>query len=162
MIIRDETNEDVSAVRRVVTSAFGQAAEADLVDALRRSGDVVISRIASADGGVIGHILFSQLQAPVKCLALAPVSVIPERQGRGIGSALIRDGLAQARKDGWQAIFVLGEPAYYQRFGFSVALADKFETPYPKPYFMALDLASGALDARDGPVIYAPAFLELE
>ena len=140
MIVRDETNRDAEAIRYVVEAAFEQPAEADLVEALRASGDTVISLVAEDDGGIVGHILFSKLQAPQGCIGLAPVSVLPARQNLGVGSKLIREGLARAKDAGWQAAFLLGEPDYYQRFGFTAALADKFETIYPKPYVMALEL----------------------
>lgn len=160
--IRDETGDDIPAVRHVVTAAFDQMAEADLVDALRAAGDAVLSLIAEDGGEIVAHVLFSRLQAPDRCIALAPVSVTPDRQSQGIGTKLIREGLARAGRDGWQAVFLLGEPEYYGRFGFSAAMADKFETPYPKPYVMALELEPGALDRRGGALIYAPAFLALD
>ena len=161
MIIRAETTDDIPAIRDIVAAAFGQPAEAGLVDALRQSGDAVMSLVADESGRISGHILFSNLQTPENCIALAPVSVAPDRQNQGIGSALIREGLARARQSGWRAVFLLGEPEYYQRFGFSVALADRFETPYPKPYVMALELTPGALDQCAGNVTYAPPFLDL-
>ena len=162
MMIRDETRKDVSAVRRVVVAAFDQAAEADLVDALRESDDAVISLVAEDDGEIIGHIMFSRLQAPDQCVALAPVSVTPSHQNQGVGSKLILEGLARAKHDDWQAVFVVGEPEYYKRFGFSAATADKFEAKYPKPYFMALELAPHSLSERTGAVIYAPPFLAMD
>ncbi len=158
MKIRDETPDDAGAVRKVIVTAFGQTAEADLVEALRESGDAVISLVAEEDGEMVGHILFSKLQAPDRCLALAPLSVTPSRQKQGIGTQLIQEGLARAARDGWRAVFVLGEPAYYTRFGFSTAAADKFETVYPKSYFMALELKRHALTERGGAVFYPPAF----
>ncbi len=161
MIIRDETRDDVAALRRVVAAAFGQAAEADLVDALRESGDAVISLVAEDDGEIVGHVLFSGLQAPEGCLGLAPLAVTPSRQGQGIGSRLVRAGLARARRDGWLAVFVVGESEYYARFGFEAATAEKFETQYPKPYLLALELAANSLRDRSGPVTYAPPFLAL-
>ena len=162
MIIRRESPLEMSAVRNVVIAAFEQSAEADLVDALRESDDAVISLVAEDGGEIVGHVLFSELQAPVQCIALAPVSVTPHRQNQGVGSTLIRQGLAQAMGDGWQAVFVLGEPNYYERFGFRAAAADKFETTYPKPFFLALELVPRSLREREGAVIYAPPFQALE
>lgn len=161
MIIRLETQDDIAAVRAVVTEAFGQVAEADLVDSLRNSGDSIISLVAEEQGAIVGHILFSKLQTPSQCLALAPVSVAPGHQKQGVGSRLIKDGLARAKDDHWQAVFLLGDPDYYTQFGFDVKAAEKFETDYPKPYFMALDLAPKALAERAGTVIYAEPFLAL-
>jgi len=161
MRIRGETCNDIAAIRQVIEAAFGQPAEADLVDALRQSGDAVISLVAEAGGQIVGQVLYSKLLAPDHCIALAPVSVLPDRQNQGIGSALILQGLTRARTDGWQAVFLLGDPQYYERFGFSAAKADKFETPYPKPYVQALELTPGALQCRSGSLTYAPAFLAL-
>ena len=135
---------------------------AGLVDALREAGDAVMSLVAEDGGEIVGHILFSRLQAPEQCLGLAPVSVTPSRQNQGIGSKLVREGLARAKQDGWQGVFVVGEPDYYGRFGFHTAAADKFETAYPKPYVMALELTPNALRDRRGALVYAPAFLALE
>ena len=146
----------------MIVAAFDQAVEADLVDALRDSGDAVLSLVADDNGEIVGHVLLSKLQAPEQCVALGPVSVTPSRQNQGIGSKLIFEGLARAKRDGWRAMFVLGEPEYYKRFGFSAATAEKFETPYPKPYFMALQLTPHSLGERSGAVIYAPPFLALD
>jgi putative acetyltransferase len=161
-MIRQEIPKDAAAVRQVVLEAFGQDAEADLVEALRESGDAVMSLVADDEGQIVGHIMFSRMQAPDRCLGLAPVSVAPGRQNQGVGAALVRAGLARAGRDGWQAIFVVGEPDYYGRFGFSAAVADKFETAYPKPYVLALELAPNALTSRTSALLYAPAFLALE
>jgi len=160
--IREETASDIPAVRKVVTAAFAQTVESDLVDALRVSGDSILSLVAVNGGEISGHILFSKLQAPDKCLALAPVAVFPDSQKKGIGSKLIVERLAQVKRNGWEAVFLLGEPEFYQRFGFSTDIANKFETPYPKQYFMALELAPDALKERSGEIIYAPPFLMLE
>ncbi len=162
LTIREETTVDIPAIRKVVTAAFAQVGESELVDALRDSGDSVLSLVAENGGELHGHILFSKLQAPENCLGLAPVSVIPDSQKTGIGSKLIVEGLELVRRSGWKAVFVLGEPEYYQRFGFSVTAADKFETTYPKVYTMALELAPNALDERSGEIIYAQPFLALE
>ena len=161
MTIRDETPEDATAIRPVVTAAVGQAAEANLLEALRESGDAVISLVAERDGDIVGHILFSKLHEPDRCLALAPLSVTPSHQTQGIGAQLVQEGLARAKREDWRVVFVLGEPAYYQRFGFSVTKADKFETVYPKAYFMALELEPGALAECSGAVGYPIPFLAL-
>ena len=120
------------------------------------------SLVMEDKGRIIGHILFSRLQAPEGALALAPVSVIPGRQNSGFGSALIRAGIERARDQGWKAVFLLGEPEYYRRFGFEVTAAAKFDTPYPKAYFMALELETGYLDRQTGAVTYPPPFLALD
>ncbi|NKB48275.1 MAG: GNAT family N-acetyltransferase [Alphaproteobacteria bacterium] len=162
MDVREEVAADRDAVRTVIEAAFGGTAEAGLVDALRRDGDVEISLVAVDGDAVVGHILLSRMTAPVRALGLAPVSVMPNRQGRGVGSRLIEDGLTQAKARGWEAVFVLGEPDYYSRFGFRTDSAEVFASPFAGPYFMARELVDGALEGRHGDVGYAPAFDALE
>jgi putative acetyltransferase len=159
--IRDERPEDIAAIRAVIEAAFPQPAEADLVDKLRADGDSVISLVAVDAGHVVGHILFSKLAAPFRALGLAPVSVLPDRQSAGTGSRLIRAGLERAAQDGWQGVFLLGEPEYYSRFGFDAEVASGFASPYAGPYFMALVLG-GALPTTEGKIAHAPAFATLE
>jgi putative acetyltransferase len=90
MIIRAEGTNDNVAIRKVVRTAFGQPAEAVLVDQLRADGDSMISLVAVDHDQVVGHVLLSKMRAPFKALALAPVSVAPCWQRSGIGGALIR------------------------------------------------------------------------
>jgi len=160
MILRDEQPADGDVIREVVQAAFGRAAEAQLVDRLRGDGDAVVSLVADEAGAIVGHVLLSGLRAPFKALGLAPVSVRPERQGAGVGSALVREALARARTDGWDAVFVLGDPAYYRRFGFDPEAAQGFGSPYAGPHLMALPL-KGRLPVTQGRVDYAPAFAAL-
>lgn len=157
MIVRDEQPADHAAIYDVVKAAFGQAAEADLVDQLRRDGDAVVSLVAVEDEAIVGHVLLSGMRAPFRALGLAPVSVRPDRQRAGVGSALVREALARAGRDGWDAVFVLGDPAYYERFGFDPAAARGFASPYAGPHLMAA-LLKGRLPVMTGQVDYAPAF----
>jgi putative acetyltransferase len=161
MNIRDENSHDWTAVYQVVTSAFGQSAEAKLVGELREAGDCVISLVAEEDGQVVGHVLLSRMDAPFPALALAPVSVTPKKQRSGIGSALIKSAVDRARSEGWLAIFVLGDPNYYQRFGFDRAAAAGFTSVYAGRHFMVLKLSS-SLPATTGEVRHAPAFSALD
>ncbi|MDJ0951427.1 MAG: N-acetyltransferase [Alphaproteobacteria bacterium] len=161
MDVRDEGDADHGAVRAVVRAAFGQPAETDLVDALRRDGDAVIALVAVCDGAIVGHIMLSRMTAPVRALGLAPVAVLPDQQGQGIGSRLIRESLNRAAAQGWAAVFVVGEPGYYARFGFRADLADRFASPYAGPHFMALELVDGALEGKSGAVAFSPAFAAL-
>ncbi|MBJ3774369.1 GNAT family N-acetyltransferase [Acuticoccus mangrovi] len=158
IVIERETEADFPAIDRVVTAAFDRGAERDLVRRLREDGDMAISLVARQDGEVVGHVAFSQMTAPLPAVGLAPLSVVLAAQRLGIGSALVRAGLEAARRGGWEVAFVLGEPAYYERFGFSAEAAAPFASPYAGPYFLALALSDGALDGRAGPVAYAPAF----
>jgi putative acetyltransferase len=160
MFIRDETGHDADAVYTLVSSAFGRTAEAQLVRDLHAAGEVVVALVAEDEGEVIGHVLLSRLAAPFPALALAPVSVSPGRQRTGIGSALVREALRRASDDHWRAVFVLGDPKYYGRFGFSAAAAVGFSSPYAGDYFMGLAL-SGAMPEARGELRHARAFSAL-
>jgi len=161
MLLRAETKEDITGIRRVVEAAFGQKPEAELIDRLREDGHSVISLVAVDAGEVVGHVLFSVITAPFRALGLAPVSVMPHRQRAGIGSRLVRAGLECVKEDSWQGVFVLGAPEFYERFGFSPALARNFESPYAGPHFMLLSFHGDWL-TTEGIVSYAPAFAALE
>jgi putative acetyltransferase len=158
--VRDEYPSDWKAVYQVVSSAFGRLSEAELVTALREAGDTVVSLVADDDGQIVGHVLLSEMDAPFPALALAPVSVIPTRQRSGIGSALIERAVSKARDQGWAAIFVLGDPNYYQRFGFDQEAARGFTSLYAGRHFMVLGL-SPSLPATTGLLRHAPVFAAL-
>lgn len=155
--IRNEEPGQRSAVREVVEAAFARTAEADLVEQLHADGDVAISLVAKEEDEIIGHVVFSRMKAPFRAIGLAPISVSPSEQGRGIGSLLIEAGLTRAATDGWDAVFVLGDPSFYGRFGFEVGLAAGFTSPYAGPYFMVKPLG-GPLSTLSGDVDYAHAF----
>ncbi len=95
-----------------------------------------------------------------RAVALAPLSVAPARQGQGIGASLVRAAIERARGEGWEAIFVLGDRGYYERFGFDAAAAEGFATPYAGAHFMVLSLTA-TLPARNGELRHAPAFAAL-
>ncbi len=110
--IRGERKEDFEGVRRVNEAAFGQPAEADLVDALRSGGAVTVSLVAEVEGQIGGHLFFSPVTVQgaddLKAVGLGPMAVLPEHQRRGIGSLLIKQGLEYCRRAGIQAVVVLG------------------------------------------------------
>jgi putative acetyltransferase len=161
-MIRDATPWDHAAIRAVIRHAFGQSEEANLVEQLREDGEVLVELVAEFGGALRGHILHSRLPIErggktMEAAALAPVSVLPAFQGKGIGGALIRAGNARCAELGLHAIVVLGHPDYYPRFGFSARAAESLEAPFSGPAFMALELRPGALRAG-GRVRYARAF----
>ena len=161
MIIRSEAPGDIAAICSVEEAAFGQPAEARLVDDLRAAGDSVFSLVAVDGDTVVGHALFSRLQAPFSALALGPVAVLPDRQRMGVGSQLIREGIARSEAAGWLGIFVLGDPAYYRRFGFDAGKARGFASPYAGPHLMVLPLGPNGLPTDTGRIQHAPAFAKL-
>ena len=161
--IRAETEADVAAVREVNRRAFGREQEARLVDRLRGAGHERLSLVAEEEGRVLGHIVFSDAvirteSNEVAALALGPVAVVPERQGRGIGSALIREGLGLCSEAGHRIVVLLGHPNYYPRFGFSAELAGNLSSRYSGEAFMALELMPGALSGVSGEFVFAPPF----
>jgi putative acetyltransferase len=143
----------------VVAEAFGREDESRLVATLRRDGDLAISLVAEIEGAIVGYVAVSRLLAPVDGLALAPLAVKPSQQRRGIGAALIQQAIDAAGRAGGQIMFVLGDPAYYGRFGFSADAAMPYPSPYAGPHFMALVLAGRAPPIA--PVCYARAFEDL-
>ena len=144
-MIRKAREQDRAAIRGVLRAAFPSEAEAGLVEALRGDRDMLVELVHEGAGGVDGYVAASAMRAPAGTAGLAPVAVAPEAQGRGIGGALVRAAVEALRRDGIGAVFVLGAPAYYGRFGFSVARARGFVSAYPAEYMMALELAEGAL-----------------
>ena len=160
--IEVETQRDVEPIQRLNVIAFdGRTEEADLVDALRTAGDLVLSLVARDKDRVVGHIAFSRVTieaaaGPVGGIALAPVAVRPEHQNRGIGRRLIEAGLQRLSQQGESIVLVVGNPAYYKRFGFSIEQGKAFPCEYSGPYFMALVMDDAP--APTGPVIYPDAF----
>jgi putative acetyltransferase len=163
VVIRERMAADDMAIRRLNDDAFGGPYESRLIEDLRAAGLDAVELVAVEDDRIVGHILFSVLATSidrhtVPALALAPLAVRPERQRRGIGSALVRAGLDLARERDWRAVIVLGHKGYYPRFGFSAALARPLRAPFAGDAFMALELAPGALQGKQGRVTYPPAF----
>ncbi|HTS51359.1 MAG TPA: N-acetyltransferase [Bryobacteraceae bacterium] len=163
LFIRDEQPGDREQVRKVNETAFGRSDEADLIDRLLAEGAVLLSLVAEVDGQIVGHILFSRMtveteQGPLAAVSLAPMAVLPEQQGRHVGSQLVLCGLARLRDQGERIVIVLGHPHYYPRFGFSCEKARHLASPFPPEAFMALELADGALAGVHGAVRYPAAF----
>jgi putative acetyltransferase len=159
--IRGEKTGDHEALRSLLLEAFPGPDEADLVERLRAAGDAEIALVAEAGGQIAGQVMFSRMKAPFSALGLAPVAVDQRFRRHGIAAGLISAGLERAREEGWQGVFVLGEPGYYARFGFSAEMAAGFASPYAGPYLMALPLQGAALPAASGRIDYAPAFAAL-
>ena len=146
-IIRPETEADFSAVRAIHTRAFGRTQEADLVDELRQHPAAVLSLVAVRRGEVVGHAFFSRVVIPRESgydrgVGLGPVGVLPEHQRTGLGIDLVRYGIAALKNRRYGILVVLGDPAYYRRFGFQPATRYNLRGTFPSPpeHFMALPL----------------------
>jgi putative acetyltransferase len=158
--VRTEAASDQEQVREVNRQAFSQPNEAALVDALRGVPGC-ISLVAAVGSSVIGHILFSPVEihgpsSNAPAAGLGPMSVRPERQRQGVGSRLVRTGLEECCRQGYDAVVVVGHPSYYPRFGFVRASVHglRYEQPVPDEVFMALELRPGALSGGGGIVKY--------
>jgi putative acetyltransferase len=159
--LTQEVEVHVGTLGALIRAAFGGENEARLVEALRADGAVVVELAALEVGKAVGHVLFSAVKtepATLAVAALAPVAVLPERQLVGIGGTLIRAGLRLCRERGLDAVVVLGDPAYYTRFGFARETARVFESVYQGPHFMALELRDGALAGGKWALSYPRAF----
>jgi len=167
MDIRTELPANIIGIHRVNELAFEQPLEADIVDALRSAGAVVLSMVAVEGADIVGHILFSPVtvesdEGAFEAVGLGPMAVVPERQRRGTGSALVQAGVDALRKAGHEVVVVLGHPEYYPRFGFRRAseFGVRWEHDAPDEAFMVLELSPGALRGRGGVVRYRPEFNE--
>lgn len=168
LVIRAATAADADAIDTVHRAAFagteyGYQGEAELVRMIEDDGDTQVSLVAEQGDDIVGHVLFSRMDveadgAPLAAAGLAPVAVVPDVQGQGVGDALIRAGLDQLREQGVAISFVLGHEAYYPRFGYSPELAVRFASPFAGPHFMAMMLDSDAAWPLGGRADYAPAF----
>lgn len=166
--VRLEKPEDITAIHKINTAAFGRESEANLVDRLRGVAST-LSFVAVESGHIVGHIFFSPVTIAEECpdhlliLGLAPVAVLPTYQRRGIGSLLIHYGLEACARSGCKAVVVLGSPAYYSRFGFTTARTKGLGCEYavPDEAFMVLEVGSGTLNHCTVTVKYRPEFNEL-
>lgn len=164
MQIRMEKEEDRAAVQAVNESAFETVTEANLVVALQEQAQPVISLVADDRGTIVGHIMFSPVvligHPELKIMGLAPMAVLPEHQRKGIGSALVREGLEECKKLGFGAVVVLGHPDYYPRFGFlpSTRFGIRSEYDVPEDVFMVTQLQPDYLGSATGTIKYHAAF----
>lgn len=160
MSIRAATPRDRDAIRLVEESAFGQKAEAGLVDALIAGGDAIVELVAVEDGQVVGHILFSRLYVQdggnsFAAVALAPLAVDQTFHGTGIGGALIREAHIRLKAAGETLSIVLGDAAYYGRFGYTHERASGFDSGYQGEHLQALAWGDAP---ESGVLVYASAF----
>jgi putative acetyltransferase len=164
--IRPEKATDTEAIRQVHRQAFGRAEEAQLVDNLREADLIKASLVALENDKIVGHILFSDFpiqteKQTVNALALAPMGVLPDYQGKRIGSKLVKEGLDVCRQKGHHIVIVLGYPEFYGKFGFSAELTKSLDAPFAGESFMAVELTPGAMTGIKGSVKYPKPFDDL-
>jgi len=164
MIIRKETEADFSRIYDLVKVAFQTAQvsngkEQDFVDQLRSGPTYIpdLALVAEEDGALLGHIMLTETsiangEGTHETLFLGPISVLLEHRRRGIGSRLIRESFMLAREMGYTSVVLVGDPAYYHRFGFrsSVDFGIRHAQEIPPEYVMACELVPGALSGVSG------------
>ena len=161
--IREERPGDEAATAALTEAAFrdlpySDGTEATIIERLRADGNLALSLVAEDSGGtIVGHAAFSPVTIAGEAqgwYGLGPLSVSPARQREGIGSALVRGGLERLAGERAAGCVVLGEPAYYGRFGFRHE--PRLSYPGPRPeYFQMVAFADSW---PEGTVRYAPAF----
>jgi len=159
--IREEIPADVDAIHALTAEAFAPMSYSDgsepgIVRALRADGDLSLSLVAEANGKIIGHVAFSEvkLTTPGDWVGLGPISVSPNEQKRGVGSAMIHAGLDHFRNSGAAGCVLVGDPGYYSRFGFAADGAVSYmglESRYVQWLAFSATTPSGEIQ-------YAPAF----
>lgn len=164
IVIRPERSADGPAIFAVHAGSFPTDGEARLVDLLRAARRLTVSLVADVGGTIVGHVAFSPVTSATGVVGagLAPVAVLGTHRRRGIAAELVRAGLRSCLESGIGWVVVLGEPAYYARFGFlpasELGLSDEFGGGSA---FQAIELVAGAMPARGGVVRYAPEFASL-
>lgn len=167
LIVRRETPADSEAIHRLVRDAFDDEATAGLVDNLRDNGCILLSMVVEDCGEVVGHVSFSPMtiesgDRSCEAICLSPLAVTPGRQREGIGTTLTNAALDELRAMGGGAVFLLGHPSYYPRFGFRPAREFGVHYQDDRDAFMALELRPGALDGVSGTARFAPEFAPFE
>lgn len=167
MEIRKSTKKDREQIETIHIKAFGEGKGpeiAELVNGLFDDPTAIplLSLVAEEQGELIGHVLFSKAVltrtvTPASVQLLAPLAVLPEAQGKGVGIKLIKAGLSELRGSGVELVFVLGHPGYYPRCGFTAAGVLGFEAPYPIPdehagAWMVQELEEGVIGRLTGKI----------
>ena len=161
-MIRETRESDLEEVFNLIHAAFGNRAESDLVKQLISDGDVLINLLVESLDIIIGNVVVSKITMEpdigLFCGGVAPVSVVPDQQSSGVGSKLMTAAINESKKMGIDALFLLGDPNYYKRFGFIVS---KLKNDYSVEHFQELELTEGCLVNIKSKVTYANAFLNL-
>ena len=165
MTPRRECDTDLAVIHSVHVLCFPTDAEARLVDRLREARRLTVSLVAEVDGEIVGHVAFSPVTVASGAtgIGLAPVAVLEAHRRQGIAARLIEAGLQACREAGFGWAVVLGDPAYYARFGFRPASEFGLSDEYGGgDAFQVIELIDAQLPMNGGLVQYAPEFAELE
>lgn len=171
---RTEQSGDAPVISELVLRTYAAVPYSDhrehlMIERLRMTDayDPALSLLAEIGDAIVGHILLTKAcirdgRSPATTLALAPLSVVPERQGRGVGGQLVGAAHRQAAALGFESILVIGMPGYYRRFGYEPLSRYPITLPFdvPDANRMILQLRPGALDGVGGPVRFAEGWLD--
>ena len=159
---RETKESDLEEVFNLIHAAFGNRSESDLVKQLIYDGDVLINLLVESSDTIIGNVIVSKITMEpdigLFCGGVAPVSVLPDQQSSGVGSKLMTAVINESKKTGMDALFLLGDPNYYKRFGFVVST---LKNDYSVENFQELELTKNCLVNIKSKVTYANAFLNL-
>lgn len=165
MKIRQSTDQDLKEIINVTKLAFARGAEADLVNEILTGPTAVLSLVAEIEGKLVGHILLSKMsvlgEKEYEIYGVAPMSVHPDFQKQHIGSQLMQASIDEAKNLQFDALFVLGHPTYYPKFGFTSTAQYQISSEYdvPDDVFMVLELKKDFLQKiSEQRVCYCPAF----
>lgn len=164
MLVRVEIPVDAAGIDALLRDAFGRDDEADLVRQLREDGLLTLGVVATDDqGGVVGYAAFSPVDVAGEdrlWVALAPLAVAEDQRRQGVAEKLVYEGLDALNEFSYAAVVVLGDPAYYGRFGFKAAAQYDLHCRWPgtEAAFQVYPLAEDALHEANGLVAYSPPF----
>ena len=162
-MIREAQDPDLEEIFNLIHTSFANKAESDLVRQLILDKDLLINLIFESSDTILGNVVVSKVTMEpdigLFCGGVAPLSVLPEHQSYGIGSKLIKAAIKNSEKMEMDALFLLGDPNYYERFGFNVS---NLKSGYMPEHFQELELTKDCLVNVESEVIYANAFLSLK
>lgn len=162
MKIRGAHKSDFEEIFNVISSSFSTQSESDLVKQLILDDDVLINLVAESSGKIIGNVIVSKTTMEhderLLCGGVAPVSVLPKHQLIGIGSKLMREVIKKSKMMSIDALFLVGDPNYYRRFGFTIS---KLKNDFSVKNFQELELTENCLVNVNSKISYANAFVNL-
>ena len=161
-MIREAQEPDLEEIFNLIHTSFANKAESDLVRQLILDKDLLINLIFESSDTILGNVVVSKVTMEpdigLFCGGVAPLSVLPEHQSYGIGSKLIKAAIKNSEKMEMDALFLLGDPNYYKRFGFIIS---SLGSDYRLEHFQQLELNRGCLANLKAKITYADAFQKL-
>ena len=161
-MIREARETDLEEVFNLIQTSFSNRAESDLVKQLISDNDVLINLVFDSTDSILGNVIVSKVTMEPNiglfCGGIAPLSVLPDHQSTGIGSMLMKEAIRKSERIGMDALFLLGDPNYYKRFGFIISSLD---SNYSLEHFQQLELNRGCLANLKSKITYADAFQKL-